>query len=1282
MAAALVVFVFVCQMTALAWCSKEASKVSDPIPSTEEIAKLPPDGGPEFNRLIHEKSPYLLQHARNPVDWYAWGPDAFARAVKENKPIFLSVGYSTCHWCHVMAHESFEHADVAALLNQYFISIKVDREERPDIDEIYMNATQLVAGRGGWPNSVWLTPDGRPWFAGTYFPREDAPGRAGFKTILTHLAETWEKRPDDVEKQANVISDAIRQMASGAVQETSEELSRAIVGTAVSALRASFDSREGGFGGAPKFPPHSSINLLLYEYGRTKDGSLLQMISTTLDAMALGGIRDHVGGGFHRYSTDAEWLVPHFEKMLYDNAQLGRAYVEAYSITGNEEYRGVAIETYEWVLREMTDARGGFYSAIDADSEGVEGKLYLWTRGEIMDVLGEGEGEFFCRVYQVEEDGNFRDEVTGAKGGGNIPHLDRTIHEVAKAERVTPDELETRLKENRRKLLERRDMRVRPHLDDKTLASWNGMMIGGLAHAGSRLEEPRYTKAAERAAEFIFSDMWRDGKLLHVYRDGESKIAGYLDDYAFLADGLLDLYEATGDDIWLRRAGMLADEIITDFRDERVGGFFFTTRDHEDLLARSKDPYDRAIPSGNAVAARVFARLARLENGDGQTNRFIEVLGESLDVFRGPMQRSPAGTASFILAAAMYFDDFPEAGIARRRTREEREAGDVAADAHVRAEPVTADVFLSRLSVSPGETFHAAVRLTVDDGWHVNSHKPLQEKLVPTTITLEGAPEFMLGDVPYGEGKKVKLSFSPEPLSVYDGTVVFDVPITLSENAGHGAHDLPLVVSVQACDNSTCLAPAKLVLRVEINVDPNGEPEGLRHAELFKSIGVIAPADSTRVARRDDAAAEPNLRAMLTDFDTEAFVKRYGYGPAFLAVYILGLGLTLTPCVYPIIPITVGYFGMHSGDRRRRRVLLACVFGLGVAVSYAAAGTIAAISGSIFGAAMHHTAVLTALALLCVLMGLNAFGVFELRLPAQLIRLGGGGSRSGIAGAAAMGLTMGIAGASCIAAFIVSLLAFVAERGSPALGFAVFLTLGLGFATPFVALGVFSDLLQRLPKSGDWLVFIKKLMGTLLFGAALYFLRTVVPKPVYGPLVFLCLATAGLYFGFFEGTPVRSKSFRVVRLCLGGSFFLLALWWSAPNLLATSGQDIEWRAYSEESVEAAKESGKSVVIDFYADWCIVCLELDRVSFGDSRVVEASRNLLMLRADMTDTNTPEAGLLAFRYGIRGFPTVVFIDRNGLERQDLRITQFVSAESVLARMRSLNGLPEPGPEPSAS
>ena len=552
------------------------------------------------NRLIHETSPYLLQHAHNPVDWYAWGREALARARAENKPILLSIGYSSCHWCHVMERESFENEAVADLMNRHFVNVKVDREERPDLDDIYMAATlALNGGQGGWPMTVFLTPDQRPFFAGTYFPPTDRFGRPGFSTLLTQIAELWERRRDDLLEQAETLTAHLRERTGPA---QSGNIGEEEIRAAVRELAAAFDPTYGGFGPAPKFPPSTQLGLLLRHHRRTGDAATLAMVTKTLDGMAQGGMYDQIGGGFARYSTDERWLVPHFEKMLYDNALLVRAYLEGFQATGQPFYARIAREILDYILREMTGPEGGFYSATDADSEGEEGKFFVWTPAQVEAVLGPEEGGRLCAYYDITDEGNWE--------GKSIPHTPRSVERVASRLGIRVDDLRRSLDEGRAKLYEARCRRVPPGLDDKILTAWNGMMVGVMAEGARVLGEPRYQAAAGRAADFLLGTLRRsDGRLLRTYRQGKAHLDGYLEDYAFLAEGLLDLYEAGADARYLREAGSLAERMVAGFGDEG-GGFYDTAQDHEALIVRHKDGADGAIPSANAVAASVLARLA------------------------------------------------------------------------------------------------------------------------------------------------------------------------------------------------------------------------------------------------------------------------------------------------------------------------------------------------------------------------------------------------------------------------------------------------------------------------------------------------------------------------------------------------------------------------------------------------------------------------------------------------------------------------------------------------
>jgi len=619
-----------------------------PIPPPATIASLPPDGGLEFNRLVFEKSPYLLQHAGNPVDWYPWGEAAFARARAEDKPIFLSIGYSTCHWCHVMERESFEDAEVAALMNKDFVSIKVDREERPDVDHIYMTVTQALTGSGGWPMTVILTPDRKPFFAGTYFPKRGRFGRAGMMELLPALAEAWKTRRTEIERSAEEIAGSLRALNARLARSAGDEpLNELTLRRGFHQLRGSFDADRGGFGSAPKFPTPQNLMFLLRYARRTGDAEATAMVEKTLTEMRRGGLFDQVGFGFHRYSTDPDWLLPHFEKMLCDQAMLALAYLEAYQATGAAPFAETARQTLDYVLRDMVGPEGGFYSAEDADSEGEEGKFYLWSVDEVTNLLGPETGSLFARVYQFEPEGNFRDQATGQRTGSNIPHLRRSLGQWAAELDLSESDLGQRLESARRKLFDVRKGRIHPLKDDKVLTDWNGLMIAATARAGATLGEPRYAEAAARAADFVLARLRDDrGRLLKRYRQGEASLPAHLEDYAFLAWGLVELYETTFEVRYLRQAGGLVDHMLARFWDAEAGGFFLTAEDGEPLLVRPKEVYDGAIPSGNSVAALVLLRLARL------TGRMeLEDRAQALfRAFSGPVAANPAAHAFVLLA--------------------------------------------------------------------------------------------------------------------------------------------------------------------------------------------------------------------------------------------------------------------------------------------------------------------------------------------------------------------------------------------------------------------------------------------------------------------------------------------------------------------------------------------------------------------------------------------------------------------------------------------------------
>ncbi len=554
------------------------------------------------NRLIHETSPYLLQHAHNPVDWHPWGPEALTKARQSNKPILLSIGYSACHWCHVMERESFESDQIAALMNEHFVCIKVDREERPDLDEIYMQATlALNHGQGGWPMTVFLTPEQEPIFAGTYFPPTDRWGRPGFASILTKVAEFWRKDPDGLRRQANELT---RQLKESVRIASPVSVGEAEMEQAAGQYADDFDPHYGGFGQAPKFPPATGLSFLLRRHHRTGDAQMLTMVTKTLDAMAAGGMYDHIGGGFARYSTDERWLVPHFEKMLYDNALLARTYVEAYQVAGHADYRRVAAETLDYILREMTSPEGGFYSATDADSEGVEGKFFVWTPEEIRAAApNEEDARRFCTYYDITPGGNWEHK--------NIPNTPEPLETIAAHLKISPDELRATIERVKPLVYAARARRVAPGLDDKILTAWNGMMISAMAEGARVLGDSRYLEAAEEAADFLLRTMKRpDGGLYRTYRSGKAHLDACLEDYAYLAEGLIDLYEAGAHEGHLDEAVRLAERILADFSDAQQGGFFTTSKNHESLILRSREGPDGATPSGNSVAASVLARLS------------------------------------------------------------------------------------------------------------------------------------------------------------------------------------------------------------------------------------------------------------------------------------------------------------------------------------------------------------------------------------------------------------------------------------------------------------------------------------------------------------------------------------------------------------------------------------------------------------------------------------------------------------------------------------------------
>ncbi len=574
------------------------------------------------NRLKDEKSPYLLQHADNPVDWYAWGDEAFEKAKNQDKPVFLSIGYSTCHWCHVMEHESFEDKAVANLMNDAFVSVKVDREERPDIDNIYMTVCQAMTGSGGWPLTIIMTPEKKPFFADTYIPKDGRFGKIGMTELIPQITEVWKNRRDDIEKSAEQTADFLRKSTAG---EKGESLTPTVLDKLFDLFAQRYDNTYGGFGNAPKFPsPHNFMFLLRY-WKRTGNTKAIEMVEKTLQSMRQGGIYDQIGYGFHRYSTDQRWLVPHFEKMLYDQAMLTMAYTETFQATGNNFYKTTAEEILTYVLRDMSSPEGGFYSAEDADSDGEEGKFYVWSEEEIRNLLDKTETEVFLKVFNTEKSGNFHDEIKAGKTGFNILHLQKPAKEIASELKITEDVLNSIINSSRKKLFKCREKRIYPLKDDKILTDWNGLMISALAKASRVFGEDIYLEAAKRSADFIINKLRKpNGRLLHRWRKGDAAIDAHLDDYAFFIWGLIELYESSFDVKYLKYAIELNNDMIEHFWDSN-GGFYFPADDGEVLLTRQKEFYDGAVPSGNSIAMLNLLRLGRIMANEDFENKASDI---------------------------------------------------------------------------------------------------------------------------------------------------------------------------------------------------------------------------------------------------------------------------------------------------------------------------------------------------------------------------------------------------------------------------------------------------------------------------------------------------------------------------------------------------------------------------------------------------------------------------------------------------------------------------------
>ncbi len=774
----------------------------DPPAAAPAAASAPvsayPRPGPGLNLLAAEASPYLQLHARNPTEWYPWGEAAFERARREDKLVFLSVGYTTCYWCHVMERQVFSDPGIAAQLAKDFIAIKVDREERPDVDEIYMQATHLLTGSGGWPNSVFLTPDGKPIFAGTYFPPEDAHGRPGFPRVLAGLVDVWRGEREKVERVAAQVADEIARIADlGAVGGTppAPEVS---LRAALDALEQSYEPEHGGFAQRTKFPRPPALELLLTALESESNPKLLGMLVRTLDEMAFGGIHDHLAGGFHRYATEPTWSIPHFEKMLYDNAQLLGIYARAYTLTGRPLYRDVVTRTMAYLEREMSHPEGGFFAAQDAQVDGVEGASYVWTREEIRAVLGE-RADAFLDVYEVAP-------MREHPGAGVLRVGLPLAPKLAGPDAANASELLQRFAPDRAQLLARRAQRPQPLRDDKVLVAWNALAIRGLLSASAALGDPAPRERAERAARFLLARLRTDdGALGRAYIAGQVREEGVLDDYAFLADALFDLYRATGNAAWLGESRAIADQMLTRFSDPEGYGLFLTPA-HSTLLVRPKPFDDNELPSGNAAAYRVLAALAS-ETGEAR----YRAAADDIAMAAAPLlERAPSSLG--VLVAARVADAARSPSLAAAAPAASPGSDETGAEAKRERfrMPSSADHVRASLIVDSAPSRRLLVRLAVDDGWHVNAHPASLPFLIPTTVEPAGADGTRKLSVEYPAGHALRPAFAPEAIQVYEGAV--ELPVSL---AGPDPAPERIAVRFQACDHQICLPPSRIELALD-----------------------------------------------------------------------------------------------------------------------------------------------------------------------------------------------------------------------------------------------------------------------------------------------------------------------------------------------------------------------------------------------------------------------------------------------------------------------------------
>ncbi len=829
----------------------------DSAPATKPVQR-------RANRLAGETSPYLLLHAHNPVDWFPWGPEALEKARQEEKPIFLSIGYSSCYWCHVMERLVFENEEIARYMNENFVNIKVDREERPDIDEIYMLALQVYlqmsgsGGGGGWPLSMFLTPDGQPIAGGTYFPPDDKDGRRGFPSVMSQVKAAWTDQREALVENAHLMARVVRQEMEPKLNLQPAELTRELVASAVSSVIRSHDSEFGGVDfklnspNSPKFPVPVKLALLQYEIRERKNPEAERVLYHTLDAMSAGGIRDHLGGGFHRYSTDRRWLVPHFEKMLYDNAQLASVYTEAFRATNDPTYRETAEELFDFLLTDMLDSRGGYHSALDAETDAIEGLYYVWSMDEIDQALG-ADADLFKQAYGVSEPSPFEH--------GFVLHQPQRIDQLAVDAKIAPNELRVRLFDLRRTLLEVRRKRDSPLKDDKVLTSWNGLTITALANAGIVFGRQKYLDAAENAAMFILTSMRdSDGHLFRTYRAGEAKLNGYLDDYAFLIEALLELQRATNapDNKWLNAAQRLTNDQLKMFADDARGGFYFTSHEHEKLLARTMSAWDSVLPSGNSVTVRNLIRLASLT---GQAE-YREHASKTLNQFAHLIEKNPRGTTNLAIALGEFLDNrdyrpllqqidqptdpAPAAPTPSRpgsapatpdppgsATPIGTESANVKPAIRARPDRVTATAYLSTDRLPAGSQCRVAVVLTIAENWHINANPASPDFLIPTTVTMKSTLGTSLKDVRYPEGGNLKLKDTTGVYRVYDGKITVFGDLVIPADAGGKTENFELQIRYQACDDEQCERPKTLTFAGQVAVAEPDVPVEKINAEIF-----------------------------------------------------------------------------------------------------------------------------------------------------------------------------------------------------------------------------------------------------------------------------------------------------------------------------------------------------------------------------------------------------------------------------------------------------------------